>query len=215
MIAPMCRDSDLDADPTLRPRRPWSRRAGWKVGLGILLFAWTLTTHGKYSASGDEPHYLMITHSIVVDHDMDVGNNYANNDGRFFGRDGLEMGLHAVPARSGRLRPIHNVGMAVALVPVYALAQRLAALPPDSLFARFRMGRGLFAYSIISVFLIGVTVSGLMLLSRAISDATGDARLATAVVLVAGISPPVVSQSFLVFPEVPALFVTCLVTWLC
>lgn len=82
----------------------------WKAGVFVFPFAWTLTTHGKYPVSGDEPHYLMITHSIVVDGDMNVANNYASNDGRLFGHDGLEMGLHAVPAKRGEIRPIHNVG---------------------------------------------------------------------------------------------------------
>src|SRR4051812_28976900 len=117
-----------------------SRRAA----LAVFLFSWTLTTHGKYSASGDEPHYLIITHSIVADGDMDVANNYAANDGRFFGHDHLEMGLHAVPALDGHVRSIHGVGLAIALVPVYAVAQRAAHLPSDALLARMRMDRGLF-----------------------------------------------------------------------
>ena len=37
------------------------------VALVTFLFVWTLTTHGKYSAAGDEPHYLMITQSVVAD----------------------------------------------------------------------------------------------------------------------------------------------------
>ena len=106
-------------------------RVSRKAALAVFLFAWTLITHGKYSASGDEPHYLMVTHSIVVDHDMDVANNYADNDGRFFGHDRLEMGLHAVPARNGHVRPIHDVGLAVALdwgliVPVIKRADDLS-----------------------------------------------------------------------------------------
>ena len=84
-----------------------------KVALICFLFTWTLTTHGKFSASGDEPHYLMIAQSIVADHDIDLANNYARNDGRLFGHDGLAAGLHALPSRTGRLRPIHDIGLAV------------------------------------------------------------------------------------------------------
>ena len=184
-----------------------------KAALAVFLFAWTLTTHGKYSASGDEPHYLMITQSIVADHDLDVENNYANNDGRLFGHDHLEMGLHATAARSGHLRPIHDVGLAVALVPIYFVAERLAQIPPDSLLTRARMDRGLFAYSIVSLFLIAVTAVGLMMLADGLSAVTTPGRAAL-LVAAAGVSPPIVSHSFLVFPETLALFVTCLVVWL-
>ena len=66
-----------------------------KVALVLFLFAWTLTMHGKYSASGDEPHYLMMAQSIIADHDLDLANNYANDDGRLFGHDHLEIDGHA------------------------------------------------------------------------------------------------------------------------
>jgi hypothetical protein len=123
------------------------------------------------------------------------------------------MGLHAVPARNGRVRPIHDVGLAVALVPVYFVARQIAQLPSDSLLTRFRMDRGLFAYSIVSVFLIAVTAIGLMMLADGLRSLTSPASAAL-LVLVAGVSPPIISHSFLVFPEALGLFVTCLVVWL-
>ncbi len=184
----------------------------WKVGLPVFLVAWTLTTHGKYSISGDEPHYLMITQSLVADHDLDVANNYAQNDGRLFGHNNLEMGLHAVPARSGHIRPLHDIGLGVALIPVYVVAERLAMIPSDSLLTRARMNRGLFAYSIVGLFLISMTTVGLTLLADGLTSLLSPAAAALLVVA-AGVSPPIVSHSFLVFPEVLALFVTCLVVW--
>src|SRR5438034_3928022 len=126
----------------------------WKIGVVMFLFTWTLTTHGKYSVSGDEPHYLMIAESLVTDHDLDVANNYARNDGRLFGHDHLDMGLHAVRSRTGRVLSIHDVGLAVALAPVYAVARALAQYPSEGLLRRFRMDRVLFAYSLIGLFLI-------------------------------------------------------------
>lgn len=188
------------------------RRVRGKVGLAVFLFAWSLSTHGKYSATGDEPHFLMITQSIVADRDLDVANNYANNDGRLFGHNNLEMGLHAVPARNGHVRPAHDIGLAVALVPVYLIAERVAQIPPESLLARFRMDRGLFAYSMIGLFLISSTAVGLMLLADALTSLTSP-KTAALLVVAAGVSPPIVSHSFLVFPEVLGLFVTVLVVW--
>ena len=37
----------------------------------IVLFIWTLTTHGKFTVSGDEPHYLIISESLLADGDLD------------------------------------------------------------------------------------------------------------------------------------------------
>jgi hypothetical protein len=182
------------------------------MALTVFVFTWTLTTHGKYSASGDEPHYLMMTQSIVADGDLDLANNYANNDGRLFGHDGLPIGLHAIPSRTGHIRSIHDVGLAVALVPMYVAAQQLARVPDDATLARFRMDRGLLTYSIVSVCLIAVTVAGLALLGTGLSQRIGQPAAAMLVTAI-GLSPPILSHSFLVFPEVAGLLVTCVVVW--
>jgi hypothetical protein len=188
------------------------RRMKWAAGAIVFLFAWSLTTHGKYSATGDEPHFLMIAQSLLADHDLDVANNYANDDGRLFGHDNLEMGLHAVPGRNGQLRPAHDIGLPVLLLPIYAGAQLASNVPSESLLARFRMDRGLFAYSIIGLFLIALTAAGLMLLGEGLVALTSP-QTAVLLIVAAGISPPIVSHSFLVFPEVLALFVTSLILW--
>jgi len=75
------------------------------------------------------------------------------------------------------------------------------------------MDRGLFAYSIIGLFLMALTAVGLMMLADGLSSLTSQATAALLVVGT-GVSPPIVSHSFLVFPEALALFVTCLVVWL-
>src|SRR5207244_11647611 len=57
--------------------------------ISFFLIVWGLTTHGKYSASGDEPHYLIVAESLAADGDLDLSNNYAEDDGRLFGHAGL------------------------------------------------------------------------------------------------------------------------------
>jgi hypothetical protein len=182
------------------------------VPIVTFLFTWTLTTHGKYSVSGDEPHYLMVAESLLRDGDLDVANNYAHNDGRRFGHDGLPMELHAVRSRTGEVRSIHSIGLPIALLPVYALAQQVASVTSEPMLKRFRMDRGLFAYSLVSLFLIALTSCGLTLLATGLTTVTTPGR-AAALTIAIGVSPPVVSHAFLVFPEVAALFVTCCVVW--
>lgn len=154
----------------------------------------------------------MISHSLLVDGDLDVANNYDRNDGQFFGHAGLERGLHALPSRDGRMLPIHDIGLGVVLVPVYAIAQQVASHTSEALLARFRMTRGLFAYSIVGLFLIALTTVGMILLSIGLGTIASDRRSAF-LVLIAAVSPPIVSHAFLVFPEVLALFVTSVVVW--
>ena len=189
-----------------------SVRRRWLVPLVLLLVTWSLTTHGKYSVSGDEPHYLMITESLLADGDLDVANNYDRDDGRLFGHAGLTRGLHALRSHDGRMLPIHDIGLSVALLPVYAIAQQVANHTSVDLLRRFRMTPGLFTYSIVGLFLIALTSAGMTLLSIGLETLVGQS-VATWLVLIAAISPPIVSHAFLVFPEVLALFVTTVVVW--
>jgi hypothetical protein len=100
------------------------------VALVTFLFVWSLTTHGKYSATGDEPHYLMITQSVVADHDLDLANNYANDEGRLFGHDHLVMGPHARADRQGRVASVHDIGLPLLLVGPYVTARWIADRAP-------------------------------------------------------------------------------------
>src|SRR5260370_1368217 len=61
------------------------RQASWRfllvvpviVYLSIALF-WQ--SRGFYKITGDEPHYLLITESLLRDHDLQVANNYLTDN---------------------------------------------------------------------------------------------------------------------------------------
>jgi hypothetical protein len=188
-------------------------RARRVVIVVFVLGVWSLTTHGKFSDSGDEPHYLMIAESLTSDHDFDLANNYARGDGRWFGADDLVAGPHARPTRLGSTWSAHDVGLPVLILPVYAAATRAAAHAPVALLAKVRQTRGLFAYSLISLAFIALTAWGLSLFMSALAR-DGSPSLAWAIGLVVGLSPPILSHAFLVFPETPAFFVVSAVLWL-
>ncbi|MEZ5316620.1 MAG: hypothetical protein R2752_04400 [Vicinamibacterales bacterium] len=114
------------------------RRRSRLVPLAVVLVIWSLTTHGKFSDSGDEPHYLIVAESLVADGDLDVGNNYANGDARWFGADDLEAGPHARATRSGAVWTTHDVGVPVILAPLYWMATRGSLLMPDTALRRIR-----------------------------------------------------------------------------
>jgi hypothetical protein len=179
----------------------------------FFLFVWTLTTHGKYSVSGDEPHYLIVAHSLVTDGDLDVANNYARNDGVRFGHDGLQPERHARRTQWGGTWSVHDVGLPVLLAPVYAAAAAIATEMPEDLLSRVRQSRGLFAYSLVSLSILALAAWGVSLfLSGLLRIADRRAAVWTA----AGLAfvPPFLAHSFLVFPDIVAAVVVCAVVWL-
>lgn len=184
-------------------------RRPWLLGVALFLFVWGLTTHGKFSASGDEPHYLAITRSLAHDRDLDVSNNYGTDA---VGERGVEPGPHVRRALDGWLLPVHDIGLPVLLLPVYAVASRIAAAASPEVLLRFRMTPGLFEYSLISLTLLATVCAAIVVLANGLRQITtpGWALVVCAAV---GFSPPVMSHSFLIFPETIAFVVSCGVVW--
>jgi hypothetical protein len=188
-------------------------RRRYVVPIVFVLVVWTLTTHGKFSVSGDEPHYLIISESLLVDRDLDLENNYQNGGGRRFGAGGLTAGPHVERNRYRALWSAHDVGLPVAVLPIYAAATRIATAIPEDVLRRFRQDHGLFAYSLISMTLTLLTAWGLWLLMAGLTRESTPAHAAI-VTLVFGLTPPVISHAFLVFPDTIAFAVVCGVVWL-
>ncbi len=80
----------------------------------------------------------------------------------------------------------------------------------EPLLTRFRMTRGLFVYSLISLSLLAACSIACAQLTRSLATVTTPGRAALTGLLV-GLSPPVLSHSFLVFPEAFGFVVACAV----
>jgi hypothetical protein len=89
---------------------------------GVLL----MTGEGK-SFGGDEPHYLLIAHSLIKDGDLDLANNYQNKDFKaFMPSQVATLPPHTAPAKKpGVLYSFHSPGIAILLLPFYALGLAL------------------------------------------------------------------------------------------
>lgn len=86
--------------------------AGWESGARIL--------------QSDEPSYLIATHSLVRDGDLNLENNYANGDGLNFYPGRLAFGdWQNIRGPNGEIYPGHELGISFAVAPGYLLGGKL------------------------------------------------------------------------------------------
>ena len=77
---------------------------------------------------GDEPFYLLITHSLAYDLDADLTNNYAHGDWRHFMDRPIEPQPGDPVGPNGEKYSRHNELLPMALAPAYRLAGKTGAL---------------------------------------------------------------------------------------
>jgi len=84
------------------------------------------------SFSGDEPYYLLTTHSLLRDGDINVANNYAQQDYfHFYSKKDhprLKLGIYGRWGKTGKdtIYPINLPGVSVLMLPFYWLSQLLS-----------------------------------------------------------------------------------------
>ena len=82
----------------------------------------------------DEPHYLVITHSLLADRDLRIENNHQNGDYLDFHAGELPM-HYLARGRDGVIYSIHSSGLPALLLPAYAVAGHWGALAMMGLMA--------------------------------------------------------------------------------
>ena len=76
---------------------------------------------------GDEPYYLLLTHSLAFDGDIDLANNYLDQDWRLFMQRAIEPQPGDPAGPDGEIFSRHNALLPLALTPAYRLAGRVGA----------------------------------------------------------------------------------------
>ena len=140
---------------------------------------------------GDQPHYLVIAHSLLVDHDLDIANNHERGDyAAFFGGtlrpDFLRRGRH------GEIYSIHAPGLPALVLPAYAIGGATGAM-------------------LFIAFLAALTSVAILELAGRVAPPNA------ALVTWAGVcfSIPFVPHAWLIYPELPgALIVAWVALWL-
>jgi hypothetical protein len=134
------------------PRRKWAGRfealAPLRKSLLLFCAALVLFTAGSLlltsagiTFGGDEPHYLLISHSLLRDGDLDLADNYSNRDyGRYMMFEG-KIAPHVVAgADPGSRYSFHSPGIAFLMLPFYALGSLFEG---KALVFIIRLGMGL------------------------------------------------------------------------
>lgn len=82
--------------------------------------------------SGDEPNYLLTSHSLLRDGDINLANNYANQDYfSFYSKKDnprLKLGIYGRSGRKGKgyIYPINLPGVSALMLPFYGLSQHFS-----------------------------------------------------------------------------------------
>ncbi len=166
----------------------------WPVLLGLLVAAAYLLLlpfiARTWRATGDEPHYLLAAHSLAVDHDLDLTNNYRQFDylNFYFSRD---ITPQTRQNRAGQQILNHQLGLPALIAPAYAVAGRFGALTMQAV-----IGGALAALS----FKLAAAVSG-------------DEWAALVAALTVAFTPPLLMYPYLVYPELLAAFIVTLILY--
>jgi hypothetical protein len=132
-----------------------------------------------WARSGDEPHYLLAAHSLAVDGDLDLTNNYAQADYHAFYTE-YYLNPHVAVRADGQQILTHNLGLSLLIAPAYALGGLNGVL--------YFLG-GVGALLAANVYLLG----------RQLTGSGGAAAVGWVAV---AFTPPVVWYVFLVYPEI-------------
>ena len=161
------------------------RRTLFGLSLALYLLFGSLSSRA-IGPGGDEPHYLVIAHSLLADGDLKIENNHQRADyRRFFG--GQLRPDYLARGQDGEIYSIHAPGLPALLLPAYAAAGYGGAVAWLCFLAAL------------------AALAGFDL-----ADALAGRRAAW--ITWAGVCPtvPFVPHSWLLFPEMPG---TLLVAW--
>jgi hypothetical protein len=145
---------------------------------------------------GDEPHYLLVTQSLLADGDFDLTNNYANRDYHAYLPPQIILQPHTVPGARGGAYSFHSPGVSFFLLP-FAAVSRLFGPAALVFWARLAM-------SLIGA-LFGLQIY--LLVRREF----GREPLALGLWFLVGFTSPILFYSIHIYPEIFAALFSVLV----
>jgi hypothetical protein len=159
------------------------RRAPLAVAVvSLLLYGAAAWRVAPVIPGGDEPHYLIITQSLVHDFDLRIENNHAQGDYREY-HDGPLQPDYLRRGTDGEIYSVHMPGVSALVAPAFVLG----------------------GYPAVVAFLVLLAACASALLWRLAWAATGDAGAAWFGWASAALCAPVVFHSFTVYPDGPGV----------
>jgi hypothetical protein len=158
------------------------------AAIASVLAAWRLA---PVLPDGDEPHYLVITQSLLYDGDLQIENNHRRGDYMAYAGRELRPDFHR-RGRNGAIYSIHAPGVSALVLPAFAAG----------------------GYSGVVVFLALLFGVAGALTWRASYQLTGDATSAWIGWMGVILSAPAFFHSFTVYPDGPAALVVIGVVFL-
>ena len=141
----------------------------------------------RVGPDGDEPQYLMVSESILRDHDLVLDQDFKEQ--RYLAFFSRPLGPDfRIRGPQGQIYSLHAIGLSVLILPAYWLS----------------------GYAGASFFMAFLAACLVRELRRFVAALTGDETLAEGVAWLVGLSPPVIHFAGLIFTEIPAALLLCI-----
>jgi hypothetical protein len=172
--------------------RPYTNRlsAFAPAALSVLVFSVAAWGASPSLPGGDEPHYLVITQSLLYDHDLQIENNHQRGDYRaYFAGDLAPHSLRR--GRNGAVYSVHAPGVPALVLPAFAIG----------------------GYRGVVIFLIVCSSAACALAWWLAWRVTGTHAAAWFGWAAVTLAPPFLLESYTVFPDGPGAIVVLTGVW--